>query len=292
MLGVYFESWSCPWTSDPKQLALAKIPDPTTIVFISFCNPDCKYSIGKYSFERTGLDFSMDFKVVQEAISILKKRGIAVFLAVGGATFSFDYYKTQAVVDLAKDLGVDGLDLDWEPVNGIKEDFKLGPIIAQTKDFCGDLKISLAGFVLGCMEPNGDTFRGLNLKGLKSHGHLLDFVNIMNYDGGKSLDVLNAYLSYKQQYTGKILFGFQVGKQGWGDALLTIGDVENACQYLKKNGDGIFVWAYFKQGDPNTIQVLEAASKILKTPILPKPQESILNCPNCKNDLIVVALKK
>lgn len=286
MIGVYFESWGCPWTDKPKECALAKIEAPIEVVYLSFVKPDCTYKKSQGTWEGTGLDFSCDFKVIQKAIKILKQKGIKVMLAVGGASYSFDTFNHKSVAELMYDLELDGMDLDWEPIKGIKDADKFGPIIEQAKQYCveGQL-LSAALFAYGAMLPNGDLYRGVNLQGLKSHGHLLDMVNIMAYDGGKDLDVIASYNSVKEVFKKHVLVGFQVGTQGWGDAYLSLEDVKKVCTYIQPFGDGCFVWAYFKDGKPNCAEVVQLAS-VLKKPIN-KPPVASFACPACQAELFV-----
>ncbi len=283
MIGVYFESWGCPWTDKPEQCALSQIEKPIDVVYLSFVKPDCTYKKSQGTWAGTGLDFSPDFQVIRRSIQILKSKGIKVMLAVGGASYSFDVYNHQSVAELMYDLELDGLDIDWEPIRGVKDADKFGPIIEQSKQYMvsGQL-LSAALFAYGAMPPNGDTYVGLNLPGLKSHGHLLDMVNIMAYDGGKDLDVIASYNSVKQVYKGNVLVGFQVGTQGWGDAYLSLEDVKKVCTYIRPFGDGCFVWAYFKDGNPNCSQVVDLAAYILQ----PEPKPSF-GCPQCGTVLFV-----
>jgi chitinase len=289
MIGVYFESWACPWTNLAASSALAKIDKPIDVIFLSFVKPNTTYKKGQLTFAGTGLDFSLDFNVVKMAISILKSKGIKVLLAVGGATYPFDNYQAQACADLMNDLGCDGLDIDWEPAQGYAARALLGPIIDGSRKAIGPSKLlSLAGFSTGCYDPNGDTFRGMNIDGLKSHGYMLDFVNIMAYDAGSTFSVIQCYESFKKYFPRTINLGFQVGKQGWGDALLTIPDVEKACRYIAVKGDGCFVWAYFKTGPPSASEVCQVASTLLNAlPLYPPTPLNQFSCPNCKTKLTV-----
>ena len=292
MIGVYFESWACPWTNLATTSALAKIEKPIDVVYLSFARPDTGYKRGQFSFASTGLDFSLDFAIVKTAIAMLQQKGIKVLLAVGGATFAFTNTQPCACADLMVDLGCDGLDIDWEPANGYADRALLGPIIDSFRKAIGPSKLlTLAGISTGCYDPNGDRYRGMNIDGLKSYGKLLDWVNIMAYDAGKEFSLVQCYESYKKYSPTPVALGFQVGKQGWGDALLTVPDVEKMCRYLKGKGDGCFVWAYFKQGPPTASEVCQIASSILQPPPLPPlyPPTPLnqFQCPQCQSKLTV-----
>jgi hypothetical protein len=287
MVGVYFESWACPWTDKAEECALAKIDKPIDVVFLSFVHPDCKYKKSQGTWAGTGLDFSVDFQVIRQAIQILKKKGIKVLLAVGGASYGFDVFNHKSVAELMYDLELDGIDIDWEPVEGVADAAKFGPILEQAKQYCvsGQL-LTAAVFGYGALPPQqGDLYRGVNLEGLKSHGHLLDMISIMAYDGGKEFDVIKSYTSY-QQFKRKILLGFQVGTQGWGDAYLSLDDVKHICSHIQPFGDGCFVWAFFKSGKPTCLEVVTTASQILDVDHPPKPEKSF-DCPHCENKVFI-----
>lgn len=95
--------------------------------------------------------------------------------------------------------------------------------------------------------------------------------------------MIASYNSVKKVFKKDVLVGFQVGKQGWGDAYLSIEDVKKVCTYIQPFGDGCFVWAYFKDGIPNCKDVLATASQIL----YPTLQGTAFDCPNCKKKLYV-----
>jgi chitinase len=282
MIGVYFETWACPWSGSGADSALAKVEAPIDTVILSFVHPNCTYKKGQRTWVGTGLNFSSEFHVIQQAIEILKKKGIKVLLGVGGATYQFDIYNPSNVAFLMQDLDADGIDLDWEPYKGIAEAHKFGPLIEQTKPFCKDKLLSAAVFAYGVLGPqNGNPYRGVNTAGLLSHGNMLDFINVMAYDGGKGLDVSVSYSSYQEIFSKPIMMGFQVGKQGWGDAYLTLADVTSLCKKLRPK-DGCFVWAYFKDGNPNCRQVVTTAASLL---------QPTFSCPNCSIRLSVTLAK-
>lgn len=279
MIGVYFETWGCAWASNAADLSLSKITKPIDQVFLSFVNPNCTYKKGQYNWNGTGLNFSSDFKVVKEAIQMLQTQGIKVLLAVGGASYAFINYSPQNCTDLMSDLGCDGIDIDWEPADGIKSANQLGTIIATTRQIIGGKKfLSLAGFSTGCLDPNGDTYRGMNIQGIKEAGHLLDQINVMAYDAGRGFDTKTAYDAFRKYFSKSLALGFEVGKQGWGDAWLTMDDVRASCQWLK---DGCFVWAYFKTGPPSAVEVCQTVAQLLNA------NQTKFNCPHCNKSITV-----
>jgi len=266
-----------PWAARAEDTELAKINKPIDVVFLSFVQPNAQFVKGSGSFNGTGLQFAVDFHVVKDAIKILRQKGIRVMLSVGGASYKFESgFNPKAIGDLVWDLNCDGVDLDWESDQGIRKAHEFGPIIQAMRGWLGWEKlVSCAVWSTGAFEntdPVGNPYRGMNVSSLQTHGKYLNFINVMAYDAGKSYDVIQAYEAYKKIYSGAINVGFEVGSQGWGDALLTTDDVDKVVNYVKNrsSNDGIFVWAYFKQGNPNSLQVIHQANSILSSTSLGK----------------------
>lgn len=278
-IGVYYETWSEKWTSDATKSGLALIDKPVTIVYLSFATPDSKYVKGQFSFINTGLSFSSDFKIVQQAISILKKKEIIVMLSVGGGSYwsGTKTFNAQNCVDLMNDLGCDGIDLDWE--GNASKDYELTDCIKKLKPLMGPKKISFAGFSTGAYGKDGDTYKGSAIDAMTKQGSNVDWINIMAYDAGKNFDPLGAFAAYQVYFKGPLLLGFEVGKQGWGDDLLTLEEVEKNCEVVKAHDKkhGIMIWSYQKSSDnltPTTKQVIDTAAKIFSTPSVIPPVES------------------
>jgi chitinase len=215
-IGAYWQTWSDRWASDVKQHSLANIDPMVNVVFLAFARPNSSYKKGQNSFEGTGLEFCNEFKTVVAAIRILKERGVVVMLSVGGGSYPFDYFTPYAIVDLANDLGVDGIDIDWEDNRGKAADMELGPIIHNMRQAYSGL-ISAAVFSVGAYS-NGELppsdYTGMCIAGLKSNGHHLDFVNIMSYDAGPTYDPKKAFKAYRDIYKGPLLLGLEVGLLG------------------------------------------------------------------------------
>ena len=119
-------SWGVNWFSKANASSSQMIDiDPLyTHVVISFVQPDIAYVKNSNSFQGTGIGFSATFGAVKEAVKLLKAKNVKVLLAVGGATYNNwtalannTGAHRQALVDLVTDLGLDGLDVDYE-ING------------------------------------------------------------------------------------------------------------------------------------------------------------------------------
>lgn len=256
---VYFETWYSKWVNDPKQMDLAQISWPVTIVNLSFVLPGCSYWSGQNTFMNTGLNFSQDFWVVKGAIAILKAKGIKVMLAVGGGSYWSQpntFYNAPSCVALMRDLGCDGIDLDWE-VNK-SYDWELTEAIKKTKALLrtGE-KLSFCGWSTGAFGPtNGDSYKGMNIHAMVHQGSSCDWINIMAYDAGPSFDPIGALECYAIYYKGPLLLGFEVGTQAWGGALLSEDQAKKwlECTWQHSKNYGMFVWAYLKESN-NTVSV-------------------------------------
>lgn len=265
-VAVYFETWSSKWTNDPKQMDLALISAPVTIVNISFAAPGLSYWKGQQNFNNTGLNFNQEFWVVKGAIQILKAKGIKVMLAVGGGSYwsaPNTNYNPISAVALMEDLGCDGIDLDWEVSKSY--DYELSKAIVGTRSAMkpGQL-LSFAGWSTGAYGPDGDTYKGMNIHAMVNQGSRVDWINIMAYDAGTLFDPIGALECYRIYYKGPLLLGFEVGTQAWGGALLT---KDQANMWMKKTYGyskeyGIFVWSLQKESQKtvSTAEILQMST--------------------------------
>ena len=272
-VGVYFQSWSSKWSS--QHLDLESVEGD--VIYLAFVKPDCNYQKGQYTFSGTGLDFSSDFKVVRDAITVLKNNGKTVMLSVGGATYGFGVVKIENLVALQKDLNCDGIDIDWEPTTNDPDMFtKLLKLFGQHK--IGYL--SAAVFSIGAYgegqwanaTPQG-MYTGMNRKGLIEAGDTLDWINIMSYDASDAFNPTEAFMAYKSIFKKDIYLGFEVGQQAWGGALLTIDQVKTCGSFVVSQQGHFFVWSWQKEGNPNTKQVIDILKSLpmILTPSNPPP---------------------
>lgn len=181
-VSVYWQSWSGAWGSDPNKLDLVTgMKEGIKIVNLAFACPNMTYTPG--SFAGTGLQFSSDFEVVKQAIAILRSKGVKVMLSVGGGSYPFAgmYDNAKACCAFAKDLGCDGIDLDWEPAGGAAEDLLWAGIILKFKEalWPGALLSAAVWSVGAAPKEVGSLYSGLNIAGLKSAGMNLDWINVM-----------------------------------------------------------------------------------------------------------------
>jgi hypothetical protein len=279
--GVYYPTWSAPWKSAVKDMEILDIPRSVTHVYLAFANPECMYQKNAKSFSGTGLDFSMDFSIVVGAIKELQNRGTKVMLSVGGGSYwsSTRSYHARNCVDLCDDLGCDGIDIDWE--GPATNDYELTAALLETRALTKKL-LSFAGFSTGAYGKDGDTFKGNAIDAMVKAGWAIDWINIMAYDAGKDFDPLGAFDCFRMYYGGPLVVGFETGTQGWGDAFLTMNDVQKVKQYIAGKNSGTFVWCWKK--DPMVLDILNQVA----APVVVMPKEDGMSCPNCGKGLKLV----
>lgn len=308
-IGVYWQTWSTSWSDKSESMDLySKLDSKVGVVYLAFAQcANNTYKSQSKTFAGTGLQFSQSWDVVTGAIKLLRDRGTIVMLSVGGASYPFtiDNGNFKSCCDLARDLGCDGIDIDWEPANPSQDSWQFGAIINAFK-VCmwpgGEL--SAAVWSSGADDPAVGSYSGMNVQGLKSNGSQLDWINIMSYDAGVGYSAIEACKRYQKIYTGKIYLGLQVGKQGWGDALLSWPDVVSSVNYVSGLNGGIFIWSYQKDhgSTPSVSEILYYADDIMYPEDAPprKPEtggggggsgvpQLKLKCPNCSYEQTITS---
>lgn len=282
----YYQSWSAGWQSDPAKHSIANMPPYVTIINIAFANWELQYNKGKRSFAGTGIDFSSDFETVAGAIKIYKQNtGGKVLLSVGGATYTnFKAANFKAAADIVDDLGLDGVDIDYEPNGGqctwatggnsCPGDNDLIWLIENYRKALPRPKlVTAAGWSTGAFGydkfPSGkfkDQIKGPNfglfINPLRQVGNQLDAIFIMSYDASPDLPVQDCLNAYRGLFGGALLIGVEVPPEAWGGHVLNMNEVQEFIEYGKKNnGQGVMLWSIHKQGNPSPSQVGQAACR-------------------------------
>ena len=289
--GLYFPSWSCNWSGTVSECPISRLKSKypsLTHVFICFSKPDTTYYKSQFNFSNTGLEFSSDFKIIRESIKYIQNQGVKVFLSVGGGAYwsSNQSFNIDSTILLADDLGVDGIDIDFEsPGDGQQLANHITNLRAK---YCK--LIFFAGWSTGAYAIDGN-YSGSAIRALQTVGNLIDGVNIMAYDAGPSYSPQQAFCSYRSLFKKTLLLGFLVGQPGWGGYFLTNDDVKRDTLFLSKQPNaGFFVWCENKVGTPSSMDIFSIASSI--SPPLPPPPPTApppppqLSCPVCKSVFI------
>ncbi|WP_051963386.1 Ig-like domain-containing protein [Deinococcus misasensis] len=261
------------WNTSLNDLVPANIPSYYTHVNLSFVKPQLAYKKGDYlvngfSDTNTGLQFvegaaanpwSPPVKMTPEQakklianIDALQARGTKVYLSVGGWTYSneqhgWDSFNPSGLIDLAEDLGVDGVDLDWEAPTGACSgdatnfscpgDTKAINILNNTYSTIQSrgLKfgISIAAWSTGAYYVKGtqweegkvqwgSPYGGTMYNLVKKEGSKLSHINLMSYDAGTYFDPRESFESYRAIYSGPIAMGLEPAPEGAGGAVLKL----------------------------------------------------------------------
>ena len=228
---AYHSSWYEVRTERPEDTSLARLPAYLTHVALSFAKPDLTYA-GDLDLTGTGLQYPYSGAVLKQAIALLKARnpGISVLVAVGGSTYGgWDKLNESALALLVRDLGADGVDIDYEPANP-------SCVTLSGKVHCADdartiriveriraalprpLTITTAVWSVGAYgegafanSPPASPWRGVALALLRSPAAAhLDLVSIMSYDAGPAFRADEALRAYREVWKGPLALGVRV----------------------------------------------------------------------------------
>lgn len=158
---AYFPSWSESYAGSGQSSKLREIPSYVNMIILSFGKPDLQYVKGSMDISKTGIEVPYDGCTLKESITALKAKGIKVILSIGGETFWTDptvYSRINYVQikDLVDDLGLAGIDWDFEP-NGSFSEIGNTANIQHFIDFFTNSRALMpksAGYILACA-PSG-----------------------------------------------------------------------------------------------------------------------------------------
>ncbi|WP_170308649.1 glycosyl hydrolase family 18 protein [Ancylobacter pratisalsi] len=228
---AYHASWAETPATSGDTTTLAGLPGYITHVALSFVKPDLTYA-GALDLSGTGLEYPYSGAILRAGILALKQRqpGTKVLLAVGGATYGgWSRLDADALARLVRDLGADGVDIDYEPANP-------SCVVVSARVHCANdllsiqlvetirsalprpLVVSAAGWSVGAYgegafatAPPRSPWRGSMLALLRSPAAAkLDLVSIMSYDAGPSYRPDQAFRAYRALWKGPLALGVQV----------------------------------------------------------------------------------
>lgn len=286
-VAVYLQSWSCHWTAQSSQHCLATIPNYVNTILIAFAKPDSSYVKGSKSFSSAGIDFWADYDVVAGAVKLAQAKGQKVLLSVGGATFhGWNNLNAQSLKAVVDDLGLDGLDIDWEGdqvcawgTGGTTcpKDSELTGVINTLRTTFPSPKLLTAAVwstgAFGQAPYEASKFKGNLIGGnfgsfinpLKAAGAKLDKIYLMSYDAGSitqpagsptGYNPKQAYEAYRAIYKGPIVIGIEGGTQAWGSHVTSVSEAEDLARF----SGSAFFWSWQKAG---TLPLIQAACRAL-----------------------------
>ncbi|QRG07715.1 hypothetical protein EZH22_04815 [Xanthobacter dioxanivorans] len=255
---AYLASWTEVKTDDPEATRLARLPGYITHVALGFTRPDLAYD-GNLDLSRTGLLFPFSGQVLKGAIATLHQRHptVRVLVSVGGwGHFGWDARNFEALARLVKDLGADGVDLDYEtPDSGCTrtpdgrvacaDDARAIAVLADLRRVLPrPYVVSVAGWSVGAYgegtfataEPRYGPYVGMMLAVLRSpQARGIDLVSIMAYDAGPTFRPEQAFRAYRHLWKGPLALGIPVMPSESGGPRFTV--ERTARQFLEVLGD-------------------------------------------------------
>ena len=115
---AYQASWYETPALTGSATTLARLPGFIDTVILGFAKPDATYN-GGLKLSGTGLQYPFTGAVLKDAIQVLKARHprTRVLVAVGGSGYNngWAHLDEAAISRLVRDLGADGVDIDYEP---------------------------------------------------------------------------------------------------------------------------------------------------------------------------------
>lgn len=303
----YFETWMARATWESATYSLAKIPAYVGIIPIAFAKPDSTYTAGSYNYTGAGLGITATKDVTLGAIKLAQAKGQKLLLSVGGATYpNFGAINVPALMSLVKDLGIDGIDLDYEAdtsgcsnlnTNSLScpTDSQMINIINQLRSGLDQIQASTGrkmyltaavwsigaygtpGYPTTQYGPVGSK-TALWVNPLKQVGSKFDMLFLMSYDAGNASTTgyrpLDALKAYKALYSGPVYLGVEVPPEAWGGNVTTPDQaLSYASSAVQLGGAGTMIWALQLQGNANGIAV-NSMSYL-------QPICRLYNLPNC-----------
>lgn len=228
----YHESWAELPAANAAGTRLAALPAYVNPVILGFARPDLDYR-GDLELAGTGLQFPFSGAVLREAVALLRERnpGTRILLSVGGAAYGgWDRFDPAAVARLVADLGLDGVDLDYEPEQPhcapaaddgwrCASDDDWRRFVAAMRAVLPRPALlavpgwSVAAYGRGAWRdaPPRSPWTG-NLLALfdSPEAAEIDLVSIMAYAADESLDPLESFRAYRAAWDGPLALGVMV----------------------------------------------------------------------------------
>ena len=229
---AYHASWyEVPATSGDAT-TLARLPGFIDTVLLGFAKPNMAYK-GDLDLSRTGLQYPFPGRVLKEAIGVLKTRhpGTRVLIAVGGSGYNAGWGQLDesAIGRLVRDLGADGIDIDYEPPSPGCRREREQVVCASDRTWIDLVKrfrvvlprpavLTVPGWSVGAygegdfaQDPPRSPFTGVMLGLLRSPvARETDAISIMGYDADPSFDPVRAALAYRHYWPGALAVGVPV----------------------------------------------------------------------------------
>ena len=264
LLMGFYESWSEPPGQPAEASNLARLPAGIDIIALAFARPDLEFANGT-DLSKTGLEVPFDATVLAKAISLYRARspGSRILLSLGGAVYDrWDRYDPAAAARLTTDLGLDGVDLDYEPADpGCRaaddtircdSDMVWRDIIAKTRThFPRPMLVTAQAWSIGAYgtgrfaeeRPVGRHTGSMLWLARDPVSREVDLVAIMAYGAGPRYDPMTAFDAYRAIWPGRLLIGERIGDEGGGGPPASAGALrEHAVRAVRDPSAGIMLY--------------------------------------------------
>jgi hypothetical protein len=253
----YHDSWNETAAAAADAMTLASLPDYVSVVNLAFARPDLVYP-GSLDLSQTGLEYRASGRTLHDAVALLKARHPAtrVLLSVGGAAYTnWSALDVHALTKLTRDLGADGIDIDFEPrhpdCNAAADgrihcltDPEWQRIVLQLRTVMprpalltatawsvgafgeGDFRLarpisSYTGFMLGFLHSPAASD--------------LDLLSIDAYDAGPQFEPLQAWRAYRALWHGPLTLGLAVQRRGGAGPFPSESEAESLAGIVAKD---------------------------------------------------------
>lgn len=229
---AYHDSWDEPPAEAAVQTSLVELPSYIDVIILAFAKPDLRYH-GGLNLAGTGLQYRFDGRVLRNAIAFLKAEqpGTRVLLSVGGAAYRhWRHLNAAGIAHLVRDLGLDGVDIDFEPRHPdcrraadhtihCASDPAWARIVRHLRSVLPRPAIlsasvwSVGAYGEGSFRHAGPASRytGVMLGFLHSPmARQLDLLMIDAYDAGPDFQPMQAYRAYRAVWPGMLALGVAV----------------------------------------------------------------------------------
>jgi chitinase len=233
---AYHDSWDELPAATAEAMTLASLPSYISVVDLAFVRPDLVYP-GHLDISQTGLEYRVSGQVLHDAIALLKSRhpDTHVLLSVGGAVYrNWSALNVDGLARLTRDLGADGVDIDFESrrpdcnanANGhvhCRTDEIWERVIRQIREALPrPALLTAAVWSVGAYGEDDfhlaqpvSRYTGSMLGVLRSRAASdLDLLSIQAYDAGPQYDPLQAWRAYRAVWKGPLALGLAVQRRG------------------------------------------------------------------------------
>ena len=268
---AYHDSWRERAGATAADTTLANTPAYVDVLALAFVKPDLSYR-GDLDLSGTGLDYRIDGRTVRDAIALLKHRHPAtrVLISVGGGAYrAWEGLDAQAVGRLVRDLGADGVDVDYEtddPGCTRGGDGRIGCRVGPTyiaylhrlravlprPYVLAAAAVSVGAYGEGSYrdaQPTGGPYIGSMLGLLRDPAaRLVDLISIQAYDAGERFDPVAAFNAYRLWWKGPLLVGTEVRLKGGDGPFYSAPGAEGLARTLARDPrGGIMVYPMLEQ---------------------------------------------